>query len=114
MDKVFDALASPARRQMLAYLSEDEMSAGEIAARFQMSKPAISKHLQILENAGLVTSEKRGQFVWYSISRDTLTGVIARFMQRVAPVAEAPPVKGTTHFGKPRSPGRLDRLRPRA
>ena len=89
MNKVFDALASDARRQILAYLSQDEMSAGDIAARFSMSKPAISKHLQILENAGLVTSDKRGQFVWYSLAREELTLAIAAFMRTVAPGVEA-------------------------
>ena len=57
IDKVFDALASTPRRRILAYLSEVELSAGEIASRFAMSQPAVSKHLQILENAGLVRSE---------------------------------------------------------
>ena len=86
MDKVFDALASPARRQMLAYLSEDEMSAGEIAARFQMSKPAISKHLQILENAGLVTSEKRGQFVHYSLADQNMLASLHDMLTTFCPV----------------------------
>ena len=111
---MFDALASTPRRKILAYLAEDEMTAGEIASRFQMSKPAISKHLQLLESAGLVTSEKRGQFVWYSLAREELVMVIARFLQTVAPVAEAPPKARTSHLGKPRSAGRLDRLPPRA
>jgi DNA-binding transcriptional ArsR family regulator len=95
LSKVFDALASDARRKILAYLSRDGMSAGEIAARFEMSKPAISKHLQILENAGLVTSEKRGQFVWYAIAHETLNDAIMNFLQTVAPrdepVGPAPP-----------------------
>ena len=52
MDKIFEALASTPRRKMLAYVAEASLTAGEIAARFEMSKPAISKHLQILENAG--------------------------------------------------------------
>jgi len=47
MDKVFEALASTPRRKILAYLSEVDLTAGEIARRFDMSKPAISKHLQI-------------------------------------------------------------------
>src|SRR5438045_9582608 len=96
------------RRQILAYLSQDEMTAGEIASRFQMSKPAISKHLQVLENAGLVVSDKRGQFVWYALAREELAAVIAQFMQTVSPVAEAPPPTPTSHLGKPRSPGPLD------
>ena len=103
MNKVFDALASDARRRILAYLSQDELTAGEIAARFSMSKPAISKHLQILENAGLVTSEKRGQFVWYSIAREALVGAIAHFMQTVEPYPRAgappPPIRRTGDRG---------------
>jgi len=88
---VFDALASEPRRLILAYLSDDELTAGEIAARFAMSKPAISKHLQLLEAAGLVSSDKRGQFVWYSLDRASLTAAITEFMQTVAPdAAEAP------------------------
>lgn len=108
---MFDALASDARRKILALLSRDEMSAGEIAARFEMSKPAISKHLQILENAGLVTSEKRGQFVWYSIAREHLNSAIMHFLQTVAPgapVAAKPPKGGTAPSADRRSPARLD------
>lgn len=87
MDKVFEALASTPRRKILAYLAEVNLTAGEIAARFDMSKPAISKHLQILENAGLVTSEKRGQFVHYSLVRESLVNTLNGFVQKVCPVS---------------------------
>jgi DNA-binding transcriptional ArsR family regulator len=87
VDKVFEALASTPRRKILAYLSELDLTAGEIAARFEMSKPAISKHLQILENAGLVRSEKRGQFVHYSLVRDHLANTLNGFVQNVCPVS---------------------------
>ena len=87
MDKVFEALASAPRRRILAYLAEVDLTAGEIAARFEMSKPAISKHLQILENAGLVHGEKRGQFVHYSLVRDHLANTLNGFVQNVCPVA---------------------------
>lgn len=87
MDKVFEALASAPRRKILAYLAEVDLTAGEIAARFDMSKPAISKHLQILENAGLVTSEKRGQFIRYSLVRDNLANTLNGFVQRLCPVS---------------------------
>ena len=87
MDKVFEALASAPRRKILAYLSEVKLTAGEIAARFEMTKPAISKHLQILENAGLVQSEKRGQFVHYSIVREHLANTLNGFVQNVCPVS---------------------------
>ena len=87
MEKVFEALASTPRRKILAYLSEVDLTAGEIAARFEMSKPAISKHLQILENAGLVRSEKRGQFVHYSLVRENLVNTLNGFVQNVCPVS---------------------------
>jgi DNA-binding transcriptional ArsR family regulator len=87
MEKIFEALASTARRKILAYLSEVDLTAGEIAARFSMSKPAISKHLQILENAGLVKSEKRGQFVHYALVRENLANTLNGFVQQVCPVS---------------------------
>ena len=57
MDRIFEALASTARRQILAYLSAGELSAGELAERFDFSKPALSSHLRILEEAGLIERE---------------------------------------------------------
>ncbi len=65
LDRVFEALASSPRRQILAYLSEARLSTTDLAQRFAMSAPAISRHLSILENAGLVTREREGQFVYY-------------------------------------------------
>ena len=87
MEKVFEALASTPRRKILAYLSQVDLTAGEIAARFDMSKPAISKHLQILENAGLVRSEKQGQFVRYSLVTDNLVNTLNGFVQHLCPVS---------------------------
>lgn len=87
MEKVFEALASTPRRMILAYLAEAELTAGEIAARFDMSKPAISKHLAVLENAGLVTSRKQGQFVHYAIVRDSLVNTLNGFVQNLCPVS---------------------------
>jgi ArsR family transcriptional regulator, arsenate/arsenite/antimonite-responsive transcriptional repressor len=87
MEKIFEALASTPRRKILAYLSEAELTAGEIAARFEMSKPAISKHLQILENAGLVRGEKHGQFVHYTLVRENLANTLNGFVQNVCPIS---------------------------
>lgn len=86
-DRIFLALASTPRRRILAYLAEAELTAGEIAARFSMSKPAISKHLQILETAGLVKADKRGQYVHYSLVRDSLVNTLNGFVQTVCPVS---------------------------
>jgi ArsR family transcriptional regulator len=87
MEMVFEALASTPRRKILAYLAEADLTAGEIAARFSMSKPAISKHLSVLEGAGLVRSEKQGQFVRYSLVRDNLLNTLNGFAQQVCPVS---------------------------
>ena len=67
MDKVFQALASKPRRDILNYLQMGEMSAGEISTKFRFSKPALSGHLRILENAGLIERDKRGQFVFFKL-----------------------------------------------
>jgi ArsR family transcriptional regulator len=87
MEKIFEALASTPRRKILAYLSEVALTAGEIASRFEMSKPAVSKHLQILENAGLIRGEKRGQFIHYSLVRENLTNTLNGFVQNICPVS---------------------------
>lgn len=86
IDTVFDALASTPRRKILAFLSKTSLTAGEIAERFEMSKPALSKHLGILENAGLVRSEKRGQFVHYSLADQNLLATLHTFLTTFCPV----------------------------
>lgn len=88
MQRVFEALSSIVRRKILAYLAHTEMTAGEIAARFEISKPAVSQHLTILEAAGLVRSEKRGQFVHYSLTPDNMLNTLNDFVTEVCPVAK--------------------------
>ena len=88
-EKVFEALSSTTRRRVLAYLSERPLSAGEIAQKFDMSQPAVSKHLSILEAAGLVTKRREGQFVIYGMERETLSGTLAGFLQAVCPPSHA-------------------------
>lgn len=84
--RVFEALASGPRRQILAYLSEVELSTSELATRFSMSTPAISRHLSVLENAGLVSSERRGQFVFYRLNRESLVNTLTGYVFDVCPV----------------------------
>lgn len=91
MDAIFEALASAARRRILYYLADDDLTAGEIASRFDMSKPAISKHLQLLENAGLVGRRKRGQFVHYWLVREGAVATLEGFLQRISPPVEVEP-----------------------
>lgn len=87
LDLVFEALASTVRRKILAYLSAAELTAGQIAERFAISKPSISKHLSILENAGLIASERRGQFIHYRLVRDNLLNTLNGYVQEVCPVS---------------------------
>ncbi|MEM7081108.1 MAG: metalloregulator ArsR/SmtB family transcription factor [Pseudomonadota bacterium] len=91
MDTVFQALSSTVRRQMLAYLSKTNLTAGEIADRFDMSRPAVSKHLSVLENAGLVESEKKGLHVHYSLNKDNLFAGMNDFLVNFCP--EGRPLK---------------------
>src|SRR5262245_21868211 len=86
-DKIFEALSSAPRRRILAYLSKTDMTAGEDAERFAalMTQPAISKHLSVLENAGLVWREKRGVNVHYGLKEDSLAGTLVHFLAEVCP-----------------------------
>jgi len=86
-EKIFEALASTPRRKILAYLSERELTAGDIAARFDIAAPSISRHLAILENAGLIVSERRGQFVIYRLVPDNLVNTLTQFAFEICPVA---------------------------
>jgi ArsR family transcriptional regulator, arsenate/arsenite/antimonite-responsive transcriptional repressor len=88
-DKVFEALASLPRRRILAYVSEGPLSAGDIAARFEMSQPAVSKHLAVLEGAGLVWKKREGTRVFYGMERENLAGTLATFLQAVCPPSRA-------------------------
>lgn len=85
--RVFEALASAPRRRILAYLAHTSLTAGEIAARFDISKPSISQHLTVLENAGLIARKRQGQFIHYSIVPTNLANTLNGFVQDVCPVA---------------------------
>ncbi|MEO6921215.1 MAG: metalloregulator ArsR/SmtB family transcription factor [Collimonas sp.] len=86
LDKIFEALASTPRRQILAYLTEAELSTSELAERFAMSAPAISRHLSVLELAELVTSERKGQFVLYKLNADSLVNSLTGYALELCPV----------------------------
>ena len=72
LDTVFSALADPTRRRILQMLLEDDMAVTDVAAPFEMSLAAISKHLQVLTAAGLISQEKRGRVKWCKLEPDTL------------------------------------------
>lgn len=76
MNSLFKALNDETRRQIVELLKERDMNAGEIADQFNISKPSISHHLDILKRADLITSEKKGQFVEYSLNTSILEDLI--------------------------------------
>lgn len=77
MDDAFHALAEPRRRAILALLVGGERTAGDIAARFDVTRPAISQHLTVLRGAGLVSDRREGRHRWYRIDRAGIAAVRA-------------------------------------
>ncbi len=76
MNFLFKALNDKTRREILEFLKEKDMNAGEIADKFNISKPSISHHLDIMKRADLITGEKKGQFVEYSLNTSILEDLI--------------------------------------
>jgi DNA-binding transcriptional ArsR family regulator len=76
LNLVFKALNDKTRRDILELLRKKEMSAGEIAEKFSISAPSISHHLEILRRAQLIESEKKGQFIIYSLNSTVLDDMI--------------------------------------
>ncbi len=72
LDTIFAALADPTRRAILSMLLEDDMAVTDVAEPFQMSLAAISKHLGVLTDAGLISREKRGRVIWCKLEPDAL------------------------------------------
>ena len=72
LDAVFSALADPTRRAILSMLLEDDMAVTDVAEPFAMSLAAISKHLAVLSEAGLISRERRGRVIWCKLEPDAL------------------------------------------
>lgn len=72
LDTVFAALADPTRRAILAMLLEDDMAVTDVAEPFAMSLAAISKHLAVLSDAGLISREKRGRVIWCKLEPEAM------------------------------------------
>ena len=81
----FKALDDPTRRKIIEMLRERDMTAGEIAEAFSISKPSISYHLDLLRQAELVTSIKKGQYVYYSLSTTVLDDIITWMLELKKP-----------------------------
>lgn len=82
---VFRALADPTRRQILQDLREGELAAGDIASRFTISGPSISRHLSVLKGAGLVTERRDANRILYSLVEDRLANCVGGFLSAVCP-----------------------------
>jgi len=80
MNRVFKALNDPTRREILELLKEKDMNAGEIADHFSITKPSISHHLDLLKQADLVVSEKKGQFITYTLNSTVVEDIIQWLM----------------------------------
>jgi DNA-binding transcriptional ArsR family regulator len=70
--KALEALADPTRRTIVELLAEQELSAGQLAARFETSRPAISRHLRVLREQGLVQARAEGRRRLYSLDPEPL------------------------------------------
>jgi DNA-binding transcriptional ArsR family regulator len=82
---VFRALADPTRREILRELRTGEMAAGQIAARFPIRAPSISRHLAILKNAGLVVERREGNRIIYRLEQSRLVSTLGGFISTVCP-----------------------------
>lgn len=76
-NEAFKALADPTRREILRLLGQGEMSAGQLAERFDMTKPSMSHHFSVLKQADLVASRRDGQQIFYSLNTTVLEDLLA-------------------------------------
>jgi len=81
MNILFKALNDATRREILELLKKKDMTAGDIADHFNISKPSISHHLDLLKQAGLVEATKEGQFITYSLNTSVVDEIVKWFMQ---------------------------------
>jgi len=81
LNSLFKALNDTTRREILELLKDEDLNAGEIANHFDISKPSISHHLDLLKQAGLVTATKKGQFITYSINTTVMDGLVQWIMK---------------------------------
>lgn len=76
-NKPFKALGDSTRREILGLLRRGEMTAGDLAERFDMTKPSMSHHFSVLKDADLITSRREGQQIWYSLNTTVVQDLMA-------------------------------------
>lgn len=86
---VFRAIVDPTRRQILEDLRKGELSAGEIAGRFDISAPSISRHLSVLLGAGLIEQRREANRLLYRLRPETLLNTVSAFLSSVCPTQVA-------------------------
>ena len=77
INEVFKALADPTRRRILQLLQDGEMTAGELAQHFDMAKPSVSHHFNVLKQADLIVSRRDGQQIYYGLNTTVVEDVLA-------------------------------------
>ena len=82
-NKTFRALADPTRREILGLLRHGEITAGALAEKFDMTKPAMSHHFGVLKEAELITNRREGQQIWYGLNTTVVQDLMAWAMQLV-------------------------------
>jgi DNA-binding transcriptional ArsR family regulator len=97
MDEIWKALADPTRRRILELLRARDMSAGEVAEHFQLSKPTLSGHFTVLRHAGLITGDKRGTSIVYQINVTLVEEALWQLMKvlNVSPRRRGSGARGT-------------------
>ena len=82
-NETFKALADPTRREILALLRKGEKTAGDLAERFDMTKPSMSHHFAVLKEADLITSRREGQQIWYALNTTVVQDLMAWAMDLI-------------------------------
>lgn len=103
--EIFKALADPTRRQILQDLKDGELAAGDIAGRFPISGPSISRHLSVLKNAGLVTERRDSNRILYSLVEERLALSVGEFLSSVCP--EQIVLRGVRKITNPQTTGEV-------
>lgn len=105
MNAVFQALSDPTRREVLRLLRERDMTAGEIADRFSLSRSTLSGHFNVLKHAGLIVAEKNGTSILYSLNVSVVEQALAAMLELLDVVkpSEKPSPRGSEDPRRPRN-----------
>jgi DNA-binding transcriptional ArsR family regulator len=94
LDLVFKALADPTRREILRLLNSGEMTAGQLADRFDISAPSMSHHFNVLKQADLISARREGQLIYYSLNTTVFQDILTKMFSLFEPGAEAEERRG--------------------